>query len=193
MARPQSEIADAERNKRSGVSRPAHEPIDVHHQPMPRRPSFWAPGPHAFAPPPGGLRRSAKKSEIAYAERNKRSGVSRPAHEPIDVHNEPRSRRPSFSAPGPHAFAPLPGGLRRSAKNAFTPQGPLCRFFGIFQQKNRLAAPEWTWTFGKRDKHHCLKLGHRHDAQLSSTTARSIGIPRESLQVLALQASRRWP
>jgi hypothetical protein len=65
MVRPQSEIADAERNKRSGVSRPAHEPIDVHHQPMPRRPSFWAPGPHAFAPPPGGLRRSAKKSEIA--------------------------------------------------------------------------------------------------------------------------------
>ena len=65
--------------------------------------------------------------------------------------------------------------------NAFAPQGPLCRFFGIFQQKNRLAAPKWTWTLGKRDKHHCLKLGHRHDAQLSSTTARSIGIPRESL------------
>jgi hypothetical protein len=121
-------------------------------------------------------------SEIAYAEQHERSGVSRPAREPLDVHNEPRSRLPSFLAPVPHAFAPPPGGLRRSAqKKAVAPQGPLCRFFGIFQQKNRLAAPEWTWTFGKRDKRHCLKLGHRHDAQLSSRTARSIGIPRESL------------
>ena len=56
------------------------------------------------------------QGEIAYAERNKRSGVSRPAYEPLGVREEPRSRLPSFLAPGPHAFAPLPGGLRRSAK-----------------------------------------------------------------------------
>jgi hypothetical protein len=137
-------------------------------------PTFLAPGPHAFAPLPGGLRRSAKtrashaviiyrravgdgsatrrdgrhraisrrqrawhrgrtcshRCRAAYAAPLKRVRSRRPRLPPSrrrwlgrKARAPPRSdgATPTCLATGPHVFAPLPGGLRRSAKTrAFT-------------------------------------------------------------------------
>jgi hypothetical protein len=59
------------------------------------------------------------KSEMAYSERIprvERSGVSRPARRAARCARWTDASARSFLAPGRYAFAPLTGGLRRSAK-----------------------------------------------------------------------------
>ena len=55
--------------ERSGVSRPAREQLDVHHQTMPRYKRFWLRGNTIAHRLPGGLRRSAKSLTAALVYR----------------------------------------------------------------------------------------------------------------------------
>jgi hypothetical protein len=63
-----------------------------------------------------GTRIEYVPSRTARRQTSERRGVTRPAREAARCSRRTDVLTPTCLAPGPHVFAPLPGGLRRSAK-----------------------------------------------------------------------------